>query len=218
MHALFIETVEDDHRPVRAHEANNVFGCNNAFVERVFGEIDGILQDIDKLRNSLFHSDTGRYPSHVDIDTERHRFRRLIVHGIDLAGEHPAGKGFSRTEIAKQRKKGLVGFKRPVHDIGSGLDGVRCRSGFGFMGDGSSIGAVLDVVRTFVPRAFQVPVGEFSYRFVIAGQARKPLHISFIQIVFYPIFDLFGECIDEFCLVRPLYLFERSVLLIVIDL
>ena len=159
MHGLFIETVEDDHRTVRAHKADNVLGCNDAFVERVFGEINGILQDVDKLRNSLFRSDTGRYPSQVDIDTERHRFRRLIVHSVDLTGEHPAGKGFARTEIAEQRKKGHIGFQCPVHDIGPGLDGVRCRSGFGFMGDGSCIGAVLDVVRTFVLRAFQVPVG-----------------------------------------------------------
>ena len=59
VHGLFIETVEDDHCPVCAHEPDDIFRRNNAFIKRVFSGFNGVVQHIGQPRDFLFGADAG---------------------------------------------------------------------------------------------------------------------------------------------------------------
>ena len=59
VHGLFIETVEDDHCPVCAHEPDDIFRRDDALVKRVFSGFNSVMQNIDQPWHFLFGTNTG---------------------------------------------------------------------------------------------------------------------------------------------------------------
>ncbi len=121
MNRFFIEPVEENYCPVLTHQLDNILWLHTLLMERIFCTLNGIFKDIKQFWNPLFRANTGCHHPQIDVNTKRIAIRLLMVQGIKLPCNHPAGKGLARAKIAKQGKKWHIRLQNPAFDIVNGV-------------------------------------------------------------------------------------------------